>query len=100
MKFAMASTLILTGVLPMLSNAQNTEDALKTRAELSNYEETSRYDDVIRFFDELERRSPLVQVETFGHSKEGRALPLVILADPPVSQPRGAAASGKPVVFV
>ena len=100
MKFAVAGTLVLTGVLPVLASAQDAEEALKTRAELSKYEETSRYDDVIRFFNELERRSPLVRVETFGHSKEGRALPLVILADPPVSEPRDAAASGKPVVFV
>jgi Zinc carboxypeptidase len=76
------------------------ENHLKSRAELTNYEETSRYDDVLRFFDELQKQSPLVRMETFGHSVEGRALPLVILSDPPVSQPRDARASGKPIVFV
>jgi hypothetical protein len=76
------------------------ENHLKSRAELTSYEETSRYDDVLRFFDELQKQSPLVRMETFGHSVEGRALPLVILSDPPVSQPRDARASGKPIVFV
>ena len=76
------------------------ENQLKSHAELTNYEETSRYDDVLRFFNELQKRSPLVRIESFGHSVEGRALPLVILSDPPISEPRDARASGKPVVFV
>src|SRR5216117_3638492 len=76
------------------------DNTLKSHAELTNYEETSRYDDVLRFFDELQKRSPLVRVETFGHSVEGRALPLVILSDPPISEPRDARALGKPIVFV
>jgi len=81
-----------------MSQAQ--DNTLKSHAEATNYEETSRYDDVLRFFDELQKRSPLVRVETFGHSVEGRALPLVILSDPPISEPRDARASGKPIVFV
>ncbi|MFY9608895.1 MAG: M14 family metallopeptidase [Blastocatellia bacterium] len=85
-------------LLGIISQAQ--ENPLRSRAELTNYEETSRYDDVLRFFDELQKRSPLVRVETFGHSVEGRALPLVILSDPPIAQPRDARASGKPIVFV
>ncbi|MEK6320911.1 MAG: M14 family metallopeptidase [Acidobacteriota bacterium] len=100
MRIAVAlTTLLLLNVaarVPVLAE----ENQLKSRAELTNFEETSRYDDVLRFFDELQKRSPLVRVETFGHSVEGRALPLVILADPPISQPRDARASGKPVVFV
>jgi hypothetical protein len=81
-----------------MSQAQ--DNTLKSHAELTNYEETSRYDDVLHFFDELQKRSPLVRIETFGHSVEGRALPLVILSDPPISEPRDARASGKPIVFV
>ena len=73
---------------------------LNSRAELTNYEETIRYDDVLRFFGELQKQSPLIRIETFGHSVEGRALPLVILSDPPISDPRDARASGKPIVFV
>lgn len=76
------------------------QDNLKSRAELTNYEETSRYDDVLRFFGELQRQSPVIRIETFGRSVEGRNLPLVILSDPPISDPRDARASEKPIVFV
>ncbi|HSB10104.1 MAG TPA: M14 family metallopeptidase [Blastocatellia bacterium] len=81
-------------------NVAAQDAGLKSRAELTNYEETSRYDDVLRFFGELQKRSPLVRVTSFGTSVEGRSLPLVILSDPPISEPRDARASGKPVVFV
>jgi Zinc carboxypeptidase len=73
---------------------------LQSRAEATNYEETSRYDDVNKFIAELQKRSPLLRVETFGTSQEGRKLPLMILADPPVSTPVEARATGKPVIFI
>lgn len=92
--------LVAAVVLLCASATQAQEDKLKSRAELTNYEETSRYDDVLRFFGELQKRSPLVRIDTFGQSVEGRALPLVILSDPPISDPRDARASGKPIVFV
>lgn len=79
-------------------NAQN--DALKSRAELTNYEETSRYADVIHFIDGLQQRSSSLRVESFGKSEEGRELPLLILSDPPLADPHEARTSGKPIVFV
>jgi hypothetical protein len=99
-KIAVALTVLLLLSVAATAPAYAQENQLKSHAELTNYEETSRYDDVLRFFDELQKRSPLVRVETFGHSVEGRALPLVILADPPISDPRDARASGKPLIFV
>jgi hypothetical protein len=76
------------------------DDALRSRAERTGYEETSKYEEVLAFTDALARRSDRVRVGTFGRTEEGRALPLIVLADPPVATPREAAASGKPVVFV
>ncbi len=73
---------------------------MKSRAESTNFQETSRYADVVKFFTELAAASPLIRQETFGHSVEGRALPLVILADPPVAHPQEAVAAGKTIVFV
>ena len=73
---------------------------LTSRAEATNFEETGRYDDVISFLSELQRRSPLLRVETLGFSQEGRKLPLMILSDPPVSTPLEASQSGKPIVFI
>jgi hypothetical protein len=84
--------------MPKKTTAQ--DDALKSRAELTNYEETSRYEDVQNFIAALRKRSPLLRVESFGKSEEGRHLPLMIMADPPVANPRQAHASGKPIVFV
>jgi Zinc carboxypeptidase len=100
MKIAVGLTTVLLLSVAARVPALAQENQLKSRAELTNYEETSRYDDVLRFFDELQKRSPLVRIETFGHSVEGRSLPLVILSDPPISEPRDARASGKPIVFV
>ena len=101
MKLAAGLSALLWLSLSLWSTAAQTPvELLKTRAELTNYQETSRYEDVLRFFDELQKRSPFVRVEIFGRSQEGRALPLIILSDPPVAQPREAMASGKPVVFV
>ncbi len=91
---------VIAALLLLSTMSQAQDNTLKSRAELTNYEETSRYDDVLRFFAELQKRSPLVRIETFGHSVEGRALPLVILSDPPISEPRDARASGKPIVLV
>jgi Zinc carboxypeptidase len=75
-------------------------DRLKSRPESTNYEETSRYDDVMRFIDELQKRTDKLRIEYFGKTEEGRELPLMILTDPPIAQPREALASGKPVLFI
>jgi hypothetical protein len=72
----------------------------QSRAERTDYAETSRYQDVMDFLDVMQRQSPLVKVTSFGTSSEGRALPLVILADPPIYRPAEALASGKLIVFV
>ncbi len=70
-----------------------------TVAEKSGFQATARHADVIAFGEELAKRSPLVRLGELGKSHEGRTLPLVILADPPLSTPEEAVKSGKPVVF-
>jgi Zinc carboxypeptidase len=75
-------------------------DTLKSRPESTNYEETSRYEDVIRFIYDLQKRTDRLRIEYFGKTEEGRELPLMIFADPPIAQPRDARASGKPIIFV
>lgn len=83
-----------------LSKRTSSDPALQSRAEASGYEETSRYEDVVRFLGALQRLAPGVRLEHFGSTEEGRPLPLMILADPPVSDPAQAQRSGKPIVFV
>lgn len=73
---------------------------LKSRAELTNFEETSRYDDVIQFMTELQKRSPLIRVESFGETVEKRKMPLMILSDSGISTPSEAKAAGKPIIFI
>src|SRR5215471_15167384 len=98
----MLSALLALVVTGRLGEGQRAppETSLKTRPELTNYEETSRYDEVVRFLSELQQRSSLIRVETFGRSQEGRGLPLAILSDPPVAQPGESRESGKPIVFI
>ena len=101
MKLALASlslTLLLANASTIMPYAEN--DQLKSHAEQTNYEETSRYEDVMRFIGELQKRTDKLRVEPFGKTEEGRDLPLMIFADPPIAQPREARDSGKPVVFI
>jgi dipeptidyl aminopeptidase/acylaminoacyl peptidase len=72
---------------------------LWTVAEKSDYKATSRHADVLDYCQRLRKLSPLVRLGELGKSGEGRQLPLVILADPPISTPEEAAQSGKLVVF-
>ena len=81
-------------------STQSSGDLPKTRAELTNYEETTRYEEVLNFIAELQKRSPLLRLESFGTSEEGRKLPLMIFSDTPISNPRDARATGKPIVFI
>lgn len=101
MKLALTSLsllLLLANTSTTMPRAQNNQ--LKSRAELTNYEETSRYEDVMRLIGELQKRTNKLCVESFGKTEEGRDLPLMIFADPPLAQPREARASGKPIIFI
>ncbi len=75
-------------------------DDLRSRAERTSYRATSTYEDVMAFLDALARASPLVHVEPFGVSVEGRALPLVVVSEPKVTSPAEARALGRPIAFV
>jgi dipeptidyl aminopeptidase/acylaminoacyl peptidase len=71
----------------------------RTVAESSDYKETSRHAEVVKFCEQLANASPLVRLGQLGTSHDGRKLPLIILADPPISTPDEAAKSGKLVVL-
>jgi dipeptidyl-peptidase-4 len=70
-----------------------------TVAEKSDYKATSKHAEVVAFCEQLAEESPLVRLGELGASHEGRKLPLVILADPPVSSPAEAKKGGRLVVF-
>ena len=64
-------TLALSGVGALaLSEVEGAQSAdMRTRAEITNYEETSTYADVTRIIDGLVATSPLVHTESFGKTE-------------------------------
>jgi dipeptidyl aminopeptidase/acylaminoacyl peptidase len=93
---AWAVLLLLAGPPP--GHAQ--EGKLLTVAEKSGYRATSRHAQVVDFCERLAKAAPaVVRLGELGTTTEGRKLPLLILADPPIATPEEAAASGKLVVY-
>lgn len=73
----------------------------RTVPESSDYRRTSSHAEALLFLDHVrDAGDPRLVFTTFGVTPEGRDLPLVIVADPPVATPEEARASGKPVVLV
>src|SRR5688572_7978991 len=89
---------VLCALSVAMTSAQTAD--MRTRAEISNYEETSTYADVMRVIDGLVATSPLVHTESFGKTEEGRDLPLMVISDPKVATPAAARKLGRPLVFV
>ena len=71
----------------------------QTVAEKTDYRATSRYADVVAFGEDLAKKSPRVHAANIGKTGEGRTLPLLVLADPPITSPEEAQRSGKLVVM-
>ncbi len=94
------SLLILLMVAGFIRSDTPETSLPRTVAEKSDYQATSRHAEVVDFCERLKKLSPLVRLGELGKSGEGRTLPLLILADPPVSTPEEAAKSGKLVVLV
>jgi dipeptidyl-peptidase-4 len=83
-----------------LSAAARAEDTkLLTVAEKSDFKATSKHADVIDFCQRLAKASPLVRIVEFGKTTEGKILPAIVLADPPISTPEEAARSNKLIVY-
>ena len=73
---------------------------LITKPEKTQYTETSLYQDVMDFIAAIEVQSELVHMESMGKSLEGREIPVVVMANPKITTPEEAVASGKPVMYV
>jgi dipeptidyl-peptidase 4 len=93
----MLRTAALAAVLLIVSARA---DEPLTVAEKSDYKATSRHDEVLAFCEALAAKSPVVRFTDMGTSGDGKKLPLLIIADPPVSTPAEAKASGKLVAYV
>ncbi len=66
----------------------------------TNYQKTSTYSDVMSYITALQKRSDLLHLEYMATSQEGNKIPVVVLANPKVSSPKEAIASGKPVLYI
>jgi dipeptidyl-peptidase 4 len=76
-----------TGALVLVLTLTPAAIAQQTVAEKTDYRATSRHSDVVTFCERLAKKSPVVRLAEIGKSGEGRTLPLLILADPPVETP-------------
>jgi dipeptidyl-peptidase 4 len=72
----------------------------ETVPEKTDFRATSRHADVVAYCESLAKKSSLVRLTEIGKSGEGRALPMLILADPPVATPDEATKSKKLVVLL
>lgn len=89
----LACVLLLAPLLPAQSPAP------RTTAEKTTYQETTRHADVLAFGEQLAKLSPRVKATTYGTSKEGRPLPLLVVSDAGVASPADVKA-GQPVFLV
>ena len=75
-------------------------EAMITEAERSNFERTSTFQEVVDVIDALDQETALMYRESLLLSREGRNVPIVVLANPPIDSPEAAEESGKPVVYI
>ena len=85
---------------PAALQAQTFTEAMITIAERTNYARTSSFQEVVDVIDALDRESEFMHRETLLLTREGRDVPVVVLANPAVTSPEAAAASGKPVIYI
>ncbi len=88
------------GIAFLLAVTAVGDDDLRTVAEKTDFRQTSRHADVVELGQKLAKASRSVKLSELGVSTEGRSIPLWIVANPPVSTPEEAKASGKLVVFI
>jgi hypothetical protein len=77
-------------------------DGPKTVAEATGFKKTSTHVDVLAFLDKLRGLPQAARLHrmTLGKSVEGRELPLLVVAEPPLTSPQAVRESGKLRIFV
>lgn len=88
-----------TAILMLSLLQADPPEELLTVAEQSGFRATATHAEVMELVARLDARSPRLTRLELGRSFEGRELPLLVLADPPVATPAQARASGKLVLF-
>jgi len=91
--------MLLRGVFAA-ENSSVYSEAMLTVAERTNYERTSSLQEVVDVLDALSAQTELMHRETLLLTEQGREVPLVVLADPPVTTPEQAFQSNSLVVYI
>jgi len=73
---------------------------MQTPAEKSNYRQTPNYANTIAFAEQLADASPAIDYRGFGHSGQGRELPLLIASETQTFTPEAARRENKAVVLI
>jgi len=89
----------LAAILSALVAATQPPGDLLTTPERTDWQATATYDEVMELLHRIEARSRVMHLAALGTTVEGRSIPLVILANPPIESPAEARASGKAIVF-
>lgn len=83
----------------LLAPAGPNVDRAPTVAERSNFEATSTSAEVVEHLDLLAKFTAVRRV-SMGNTHQGRDIPMVVIADPPIATPEEAKASGKLTVLL
>jgi hypothetical protein len=75
-------------------------ESLILTPEKSNFEKTSTHTDVMNFITSIQPLTNYMHVGSIGKSTMGKDIPMVVLANPKISSPAEAKASGKPVIYI
>ncbi|HSK62904.1 MAG TPA: M14 family metallopeptidase [Pyrinomonadaceae bacterium] len=73
---------------------------VQTHAELTNYRQTPNYAETVAFAKQLADASPSIEYRSFGHSGQGRELPLLVASETQTFTPEAAREQGKAVVLI
>jgi murein tripeptide amidase MpaA len=97
---AVIAMLAFAGAPLGAQSASVTAGALQTAPERTNYRETTRYADVVEWLERVSAESPVIHLDTFGYTMEGRALPLAIVGNLRDGSAETVRASGRTVVYL
>ena len=92
-------TLILLSTAFVIQ-AQEWPMELLTHPEKSGFRETSTYQQVMDVVNAAIKDSPYAHLISMGQSKEGKSIPVIVMANPKVTTPEEAKESGKPIIYV
>jgi hypothetical protein len=73
---------------------------LRTAPERTGYQQTTRYDEVVEWMQRTAAASPVIQLDTFGYTLEGRVMPVAIVGRLTDTSPEAVRASGRTVVYL